>query len=63
MKYSQADEEIYGIIRSYVNRVDSHNIDKDLLHKEITNIVGQIEDIALDIEDGVYEIPQSLGDA
>ena len=55
MTYDIDEKEILEIVKKYVDRVDDHNIDTDSCLPAIQDIVGSIEELAMEIEEGKYE--------
>lgn len=49
-------EEILDLIMNYVDRADTHNVDKILIEQEIQDIEDLIESLAMKIEEGDYEL-------
>lgn len=55
MRYTDVEKEILEIIKGYVDRVNSHNIDTDMLLPDIQGIEESIEELAMEIEIGKFE--------
>ena len=64
-KYSKASHEeefIADFVLGFVNHVERHRIDMDKLLGQVSNIVGDIERLALEVENGEYELPEQERD-
>jgi len=48
-------EEILAIVMNYVDRADSHIVDKCLIEQEIQDIEDMIEELAMRVEKGEFE--------
>jgi len=54
-----ADEKaIYEAITGRVNEFNRHRIDEDKLLDEVERIIEGIEEVALEVEEGLYELPE-----
>ena len=49
-------QEILKLVMNYVDRADSHDVDKCLIEQEIQDIETMIEELALRIENGEFEV-------
>lgn len=50
-------EEILAIVMNYVDRADSHIVDKCMIEQEIQDIETMIEELAIRVERGEFEVP------
>ena len=56
------EDILMELVLGYVNDVKDHRIDKKKLAGQISNIIGDIEDLALEVEEGEYEDEYADGD-
>ena len=51
------EDILMELVLGYVNDVKDHRIDKQRLAGQISNIIGDIETLATEVEDGEFEEP------
>ena len=56
-KYSHEEDYIYEFVTGFVNDFNKHNVDKKRIMAHVSHIVRNIEDLAMDIENGEYDEP------
>lgn len=49
-------QEILDLVMKYVDRADSHDVDKIMIEQEIQDIETMIEELAMRVEKGEFEI-------
>ena len=49
-------QEILNLVMNYVDRADSHDVDKCLIEQELQDIVYMIEGLAMRVEKGEFEV-------
>ena len=50
------EKEILEIVKQYVDRVNDHHIDETSCLSALSDILGNIEDLAMEIELGKHEL-------
>ena len=49
-------QEILDLVMKYVDRADSHDVDKVMIEQEIQDIEDIIEELAMRVEKGEFEM-------
>jgi len=49
-------QDILNLVMNYVDRADSHNVDKCMIEQEIQDIKDMIEGLAMRVENGEFEV-------
>ena len=56
-KYSHEEDYLYEFVTGFVNDFNKHNVDKHRIMGQVSNIISEIEELAMDIEKGEYDEP------
>ena len=51
-------QQILEMIKGRVNDVDTHRFDEKALLERVEQLIEEIEDIACECEEGVFELPE-----